>query len=318
MALYSDSDTSSESGYDLEQDSTSEMDEDSDNETLEPERDAPEEFENTPWNPTAQLHTTQLDQLHARQLAQLHAEIKARAELPDPSYPKLPRRWPFRLFDVRTLPDHVRSPIHYFELFWTLEVWDSLVQNTNAYAQYKEARGKGNKSGKLRWWKATTLYEMRVFIAILIYIGIIGASNAESFWAKDSNTIHKPMKLMSFYQFQQIKRYFHVSPPPTTTTQIPLSRWHLKLEPLASLLRTKFQAYVILGQNVSFDEMMVPFSGRSKHTLKMKNKPIKEGFKIWALCDRGYLWDFLFYSCTCGKSYTFLCIFVYKLIYVYI
>jgi len=50
---------------------------------------------------------------------------------------------------------------------------------------------------------------------------------------------------------------------------------------------------------------MIPFSGRSKHTLKMKNKPIKEGFKVWALCDRGYLWDFLFHSHTNGKLYTF-------------
>jgi hypothetical protein len=47
--------------------------------------------------------------------------------------------------------------------------------------------------------------------------------------------------------------------------------------------------------------MMVPFSGRSQHTLKMKNKPISEGFKVWALCDHGYLWDFLFYSRTSGK-----------------
>ena len=63
----------------------------------------------------------------------------------------------------------------------------------------------------------------------------------------------------------------------------------MKLEPLTSLLRTKFQAYVVLGQNVSFDEIMVLFSKRSKHTLKMKNKLISEGFKIWALCDCGYL-----------------------------
>ena len=87
---------------------------------------------------------------------------------------------------------------------------------------------------------------------------------------------------MTYYWFWQIKQYFHVSPPITT-------KWHMKLEPLASLLRTKFQAYVVLGRNVSFDEMMVPFARRSKHTLKMKNKPIKEGFKIWALCDHGYL-----------------------------
>jgi len=138
---------------------------------------------------------------------------------------------------------------------------------------------------------------MRIFIALLIYIGIIGTSNIESFWDKDGNTIHKPMEFMTFFRFEQIKRYFHVSPP----TDLPTTRWYSKLEPLASQLRTKFKAYVVLGQNVSFDEMMVPFSGRSKHTLKMKNKPIKEGFKIWALCDHGYLWDFLFYSRTSGK-----------------
>ena len=53
------------------------MDEDSDDyETLEPERDAPdlEEFENAPWDPSAQLH----------------AEIKAQAEIPaNPTYLKL-------------------------------------------------------------------------------------------------------------------------------------------------------------------------------------------------------------------------------------
>ena len=63
----------------------------------------------------------------------------------------------------------------------------------------------------------------------------------------------------------------------------------MKLEPLASLLRTKFQAYVVQGQNVSFDEMIILFAGRSKHTLKMKNKPVSEGFKVWALCDCRYL-----------------------------
>ena len=57
----------------------------------------------------------------------------------------------------------------------------------------------------------------------------------------------------------------------------------------------------MLGQNVSFDEMMVPFSGRSRHTLKMKNKPVSEDFKIWTLYDHGYLWDFLLYSRTSSE-----------------
>jgi hypothetical protein len=299
MESYSDSDTSSESDYESSQGSTpgSDCDDDELSENIKPELSEPidEEYDNAPWNPQAQLD--------AIRLAQLHADIKASAQLPIPTYPKLPRTWPARPFDVRTLPNYVRYPIHYFELFWDSSVWNTLVENTNAYAQYKEARNKhNNKAEKSRWWKAVTLYEMRIFIALIIYIGIIGTQNIKSFWVngtkEETLTIHKPMAFMTFYRFQQIKRYFHVSPPPTTSIRLPLSHWYLKLEPLASLLRTKFKTFVVLGQNVSFDEMMVPYSGRSKHTLKMKNKLIKEGFKIWALCDRGYLWDFLFYSRT--------------------
>jgi hypothetical protein len=81
MASLSDLDTSSESEYDSGQDSTSEMNKDSNDETLKPKCNTPnsEDFENAPWGPTAQLHAAQLhaNELHARQLAQLHAKIKA-------------------------------------------------------------------------------------------------------------------------------------------------------------------------------------------------------------------------------------------------
>jgi hypothetical protein len=47
----------------------------------------------------------------------------------------------------------------------------------------------------------------------------------------------------------------------------------------------------VLGQNVSFDKMMVPFAGRSKHTLKMKNKLVScnrhtLGPKVYATAER--------------------------------
>ena len=79
------------------------------------------------------------------------------------------------------MPNYVQQPIHYFELFWDSKVWSMLVENTNAYAQYKEARHKGNKSRNIRWWKEVDLYEMRVFIALLVYIGIVGTLNIASY-----------------------------------------------------------------------------------------------------------------------------------------
>ena len=41
------------------------------------------------------------------------------------------------------------------------------------------------------------------------------------------------------------------------------------------------------GFAVSIDEMMKLFKGRSNMTFRMKCKPIKEGFKFYAMCDAG-------------------------------
>jgi hypothetical protein len=112
MEDYSDSDTSSESEYESDQGSTPRSDSEEDElENVEPEPSEPiyKEYDNALQNPQAQLE--------AQRLAQLHAEIKARAQLPDPTYQKLSRSWPARPFDVQILPDYVQYPIHYFELF---------------------------------------------------------------------------------------------------------------------------------------------------------------------------------------------------------
>ena len=40
---------------------------------------------------------------------------------------------------------------------------------------------------------------------------------------------------------------------------------------------------------------MIPFQGRTKHLIKIKGKPIKEGFKMWCLGFKGYIWSFNFH-----------------------
>jgi hypothetical protein len=86
MEQYSDSDTSSGSEYESDQESTPESNSDTDEllENLEPKLSETihDEYENAPWNPEAQLKA----QLNTARLAQLHADIKARAQLPDPTY----------------------------------------------------------------------------------------------------------------------------------------------------------------------------------------------------------------------------------------
>ncbi len=71
-----------------------------------------------------------------------------------------------------------------------------------------------------------------------------------------------------------------------------------------AILIDEIKEFMGIGQNVSFDEMMVPYSGRSKHTLKMKNKLIKEGF-MWEVQAMLVFWNFLDNNAVCcqGRPY---------------
>jgi len=84
------------------------------------------------------------------------------------------------------------------------------------------------------------------------------------------------------------------------TIELDQKHWYEKLNPLANQLCVSFQKYFLPGMKVAIDEMMVRFCGHSFHTLKVKNNPIKQGYKIFALCSHGYTYGFLWYSVSQG------------------
>jgi len=50
---------------------------------------------------------------------------------------------------------------------------------------------------------------------------------------------------------------------------------------------------------------MIAFRGRLKYITKLSNKPISEGYKVWALVEYGYIWSWLWYLMEEGTEYTF-------------
>jgi hypothetical protein len=68
------------------------------------------------------------------------------------------------------------------------------------------------------------------------------------------------------------------------------------------MIRLSFQQNWLPGSYLAIGESMIPFRGNSDHTVKMKNKPISEGYKVWVLGDHGYVWYFLWYSCVTGTE----------------
>lgn len=99
-------------------------------------------------------------------------------------------------------------------------------------------------------------------------------------------------RYMTQLRFEQIKRYFHISPPENITTE----EWYLKMKLLASSISNKLCEYLLPATDIAVDEMMVHFTGRLVHTQCIPGKPIPCWYKIFALCQNGYTYNFLFTS----------------------
>jgi len=175
------------------------------------------------------------------------------------------------------------KPINLFLLFFTNNMLDTIVTNTNLYSLTKNAGAVG------RQWQNINRRELIIWIALVIYQGLFKLPSINQYWNEDPKLpIHNISKQMTLKRFEQIKRYLHVSSPAAT-----INNYFEKLEPLLSKIRDVSKQLYTPSSNVSVDEMMVRFSGRSVHTVRIKNKPMPEGFKILSLCESGYTYTFL-------------------------
>lgn len=106
---------------------------------------------------------------------------------------------------------------------------------------------------------------------------------------------------MELKKWQQIKRYLHISNPDTDGDSAE-SAWTDKIEPLLGDFLKASQKHLTPGRDVSFDELLELFKGRSKHTLQIDCKAVGKDFKAYVLCSGSYLFDLTWSSKTEGIS----------------
>lgn len=150
-------------------------------------------------------------------------------------------------------------------------------------------------------------------------MGIHPLSDTTLYWNpnREKAATHPIPDVLSLIRYEQLRRYFHISDPrsnqgcpvePTEEEEDTMPQedvqniWWYKIEPLVSEFRDNCKKYWKPSTRVAVDEMMIRFFGRSYHTFKMPGKPIKEGYKLWGLCDSGYLYYFMFASLANGTG----------------
>jgi Transposase IS4 len=217
---------------------------------------------------------------------------------------------PFLLGDHRepklNIPSNIdpAKPLALLDLFIPPKIYISIAENTNLYAIAQNAPTTRSSTNS-RYWYPTNEYEIRVLFGIFYYMGVYREPNFRIYWEipRPNGPIHAISQHMSLNRFENLRRYLHVSPLTTVPPLEPcieshdpsdaeIQSWWAKLEPMLSTFRIACQEYFIPGTEVAIDEIMVRFYGRLSDTCKMPNKPIKQGYKIFALADNGYVWHF--------------------------
>ena len=167
----------------------------------------------------------------------------------------------------------------FFDLFFTPQVWELLVAQTNLYANQK--RGAAEKSV----WYPVSVEEMKGWVAIYLCIGIINKPNIPSYWRTD------PMLSTPFFgatmlktRFLQILRYLHFAdnslvPRPDSPDFNKL----YKIQPLLDLIIPRFRAVYSPERQLAVDETLIKFKGKVHFRQFIPIKPGRFGIKAFTL-----------------------------------
>jgi Transposase IS4 len=203
----------------------------------------------------------------------------------------LPIYSPIRILPREGKPQNIDlnrhwNPLAIFQLFFTWEIMELICQQTNSYAYRTQTLGPRPRNP----WKALTVIELYHFFGILLTIALWKLPPRVYLWSKQGPLSGLPI---SKNRFEQILKFLHFKDRgPTPQKGRP---WWEKLDPILPMLRSKCQYYWSPGSNLTVDEVMLKFEGRSSQKTTIPGKPIPVGFKLFALADAGYI---LNWECT--------------------
>jgi hypothetical protein len=204
-----------------------------------------------------------------------------------------PRKGP--LFDGEDL-----EPFQVFSRVMTDEVYELLVEETNSLARKTLAETTLKPFSIMKNWKDVDLVEMRAFVGILYYFGMVKMPSYKMYWSRDGISEMRGFRgIMSRNRWMAIWKCFHIvnnddNPPRDDPNH---DKIH-KIRPIMEILIRNWQSLYNPAQELSVDESIIAFKGRTGMRVYMPGKPHKWGIKAWALCESrtGYLYNWDIYK----------------------
>lgn len=193
------------------------------------------------------------------------------------------------------------QPIEIFNKFFTNDVIALIVNQTNTYGEQRCSSLEHPSN-----WNPVNDRIICCFLGLLIIMGLHQLPRIRNYWSRNkifyTEVVANTMPRNEFYR---IFSALHLADN-TKQKKFPKSSEKFKLFKIfdfVQLLKKNFQANFTLGTNISIDESMIKFKGKSSLKQYLPMKPIKRGYKVWCLVDssNGYLYNFNIYTGKLGK-----------------
>ena len=196
--------------------------------------------------------------------------------------------------EINVTTRNLKSCLDFLELFFTQEVWQLLVSQTNLYAEQK--RGPTESSV----WYPVTESEMKAWISLYLNMGLVTKPNLSSYWSTDP-VLSSPFfpSVMSRTRFLQILQYLHfadntLAPPRDSADYNKL----YKIQPFLDLVIARFQEVYTPERQLAIDETLIKFKGKVHFRQFIPIKPGRFGIKAFTLAEStsGYVLNSKIYT----------------------
>ena len=168
---------------------------------------------------------------------------------------------------------HCTTPLEYFQLFFTGDMVDLIVAESNRY---------GRK--KYNDFEDIQPQDVGIIMGIIIKMGYVHLPKMENYWSDDKAlTGHSIFgEVMSRKRFMQIMRSLHFEDNDNNSG----SRLY-KIERYLKMFVDQCQLMQIPGEDICIDESLIPFRGRLSFRQYIPNKRHRYGIKLFKLCSAG-------------------------------
>ena len=191
---------------------------------------------------------------------------------------------------IEDISDH---PMEVFDLFFTPDLMEEIVKQSNEYAKVVMGPDKYDR------WTKITVEEFKAFLGFSILMGINHLPSLDDYWSKDPRLRYAPVAdRISRDRFREVSRYLHFVDNETLVPRGEEGPDRLgKVRPLIDHLSTKFAGVYQPHRDVAVNEAMIKFQGRPSLKQYMPLKPTKCGIKVWVAADsNGYFSRFEIYT----------------------